>query len=197
MPHLSVRRAVCASLFLLPALLLGACNTGGSGTATKPPVAVTLTSAVKQYNPLTKQFGNYTRLATLGGRSLPAYYDLTGNATLCSFDPQILLTKISDAAHPNRYRVEITAAGSHKLEAYAGGSCPTTVGTAALTQTVTGVPAQVKPFAAGRYHNLALRADGTVRSWGHNAYGELGDGTTTNRITPVTVSISGVAQPVP
>ena len=32
-----------------------------------------------------------------------------------------------------------------------------------------------------------LLADGTVYTWGFNAYGELGDGTTTERLTPVLV----------
>lgn len=30
--------------------------------------------------------------------------------------------------------------------------------------------------------------DGTVKCWGYNPYGGLGDGTTTNRLTPVGVS---------
>ncbi len=36
-------------------------------------------------------------------------------------------------------------------------------------------------------HALALRSDGTVWSWGFNDRGQLGDGTTTNRLTPVQV----------
>jgi YD repeat-containing protein len=42
-------------------------------------------------------------------------------------------------------------------------------------------------IAAGAYHSLALKADGTVWSWGDNEQGELGDGTTTSRAAPVQV----------
>jgi alpha-tubulin suppressor-like RCC1 family protein len=41
--------------------------------------------------------------------------------------------------------------------------------------------------AAGSRHSLALRADGTVWAWGANSEGQLGDGTTTDRHTPVQV----------
>jgi len=42
-------------------------------------------------------------------------------------------------------------------------------------------------MASGEYHALALKSDGTVWAWGSNSYGRLGDGTTTNRPTPVQV----------
>ncbi|SMB96533.1 Alpha-tubulin suppressor [Thermanaeromonas toyohensis ToBE] len=46
----------------------------------------------------------------------------------------------------------------------------------------------VQPMiSAGTYHSLALKSDGTVWAWGQNSYGQLGDGTTTNRYTPVQV----------
>ena len=37
-------------------------------------------------------------------------------------------------------------------------------------------------------HTCATLADGTVQCWGSNGNGQLGDGTTTNRLTPVLVS---------
>jgi len=46
----------------------------------------------------------------------------------------------------------------------------------------------VRAVAAGDHHSLALRADGSVRAWGDNASGQLGDATNTDRLTPVTVS---------
>jgi hypothetical protein len=36
-------------------------------------------------------------------------------------------------------------------------------------------------------HSLALKADGTVWTWGYNGAGQLGDGTTTNRLVPTLV----------
>jgi len=45
----------------------------------------------------------------------------------------------------------------------------------------------VKAIGAGGTHSLALLADGTVRAWGENRWGSLGDGTTTNRDRPVVV----------
>ncbi len=46
-------------------------------------------------------------------------------------------------------------------------------------------------IAAGDHHSLALKSDGTVWAWGENAYGKLGDGTTTNRNTPMQVDFNG------
>ncbi len=39
----------------------------------------------------------------------------------------------------------------------------------------------------GDMHSLALLKDGTVRAWGQNGFGEVGDGTTINRDTPTPV----------
>ena len=51
----------------------------------------------------------------------------------------------------------------------------------------------VVAIAGGGYHSMALKSDGTVWAWGANYYGQLGDGSTTNRTTPVQVSgLTGV-----
>jgi alpha-tubulin suppressor-like RCC1 family protein len=51
----------------------------------------------------------------------------------------------------------------------------------------------VQAISAGSFHSLALKTDGTARAWGTNWAGQLGDETTTERLTPVKVhSLSGV-----
>jgi alpha-tubulin suppressor-like RCC1 family protein len=48
-------------------------------------------------------------------------------------------------------------------------------------------------IATGDNFSLALKNDGTVWTWGQNSHGQLGDGTTIDRNTPVRVqNLSGV-----
>lgn len=54
--------------------------------------------------------------------------------------------------------------------------------------TVSGLGGTVTSVAAGLSHSVALMSDGTIRTWGLNASGQLGDGTTTSSSTPVTVN---------
>ncbi|WP_028192821.1 Ig-like domain repeat protein [Salinispora pacifica] len=47
----------------------------------------------------------------------------------------------------------------------------------------------ITAIAAGHNHSLALTSDGVVLAWGYNFFSQLGDGTTTNRNTPVEVDL--------
>ena len=58
-------------------------------------------------------------------------------------------------------------------------SCPIPVRIPDLTDVVA--------ISAGNMHSLALLKDGTVRAWGENKWGQVGDGSTVNRDTPTPV----------
>ena len=63
--------------------------------------------------------------------------------------------------------------------------------------SVHGLQVTVKQLASAEDSEACavLLSDGTVYTWGFNAFGELGDGTTTERHTPVLVpNLSGITQ---
>lgn len=73
------------------------------------------------------------------------------------------------------------------LDCHTEGGC----GTPYAVQVVSGqggALTSVVKVIAGRMHTCALRLDKAVWCWGYNAEGGLGDGTTTNRSTPVQVT---------
>ncbi|WP_182298980.1 RCC1 domain-containing protein [Cohnella cholangitidis] len=54
---------------------------------------------------------------------------------------------------------------------------------------ITGIPSGVKSLSTGiGYHTLAIDNDGNVWAWGTNSGGELGDGTTIQRNSPVKIA---------
>ncbi len=60
---------------------------------------------------------------------------------------------------------------------------------------ISGLGGDVVQVSAGLLHGLAIRSGGTVWAWGFNFSGEVGDGTTTNRSTPVQVAgLTGITQ---
>jgi len=58
-----------------------------------------------------------------------------------------------------------------------------------LPVSAWGADTSAPAVSAGAIHSLALKSDGTVWAWGGNPMGQLGDGTTSERLTPVEVLI--------
>ncbi len=52
---------------------------------------------------------------------------------------------------------------------------------------VTGLTSGIKSISSGSYHACALTTAGGIKCWGDNSKGQLGDGTITQRISPIDV----------
>lgn len=61
------------------------------------------------------------------------------------------------------------------------------VNPATSTRPLTGTGATILKIAGGTSHTCALYSTGTVKCWGSNFYGQLGDGTNIDNGSPVTV----------
>ena len=57
-----------------------------------------------------------------------------------------------------------------------------------LDEPTQAIPSGAIAVAAGGFHTCALMEAGTVECWGYNGHGELGDGSTSERESPVPVA---------
>ena len=121
----------------------------------------------------------------------------TGNATT-SGTPQLVrnLIDVISIARGEMHACALTKAN----EVYCwGANSEGQLGDGGLLTGFTSVPQRVpgaagaKALVAGLHHTCALMPDATIRCWGHNGLGQLGNGSLTNAFTPTTVnSLSSV-----
>jgi alpha-tubulin suppressor-like RCC1 family protein len=70
---------------------------------------------------------------------------------------------------------------------YAAATSPALTSTPPSEASIASVLAKAVQVSTGDRHACAVTAEGGVKCWGGNGYGQLGDGTTTDRLTPVDV----------
>lgn len=108
-----------------------------------------------------------------------------------------------------KYATAIASAGYHTCALMAGGSVTcwgyngygalgnnstttSNVPVTVLGTSGTGTLSNIVSLGVGQYQSLAVDSSGSTYSWGYNGSGQLGDGTTTNRLYPVNITAKGV-----
>nr|WP_026185310.1 Ig-like domain repeat protein [Salinispora pacifica] len=117
---------------------------------------------------------------TFTDRSTPVAVDLPAGTT------------VTAVAAGDRHSLALTSTGTmlawgENFIGQLGDGTTTRRSTPVAVNLPTGTT--VTAMDAGDRHNLALTSTGTVLAWGDNSHGQLGDGTTTDRSTPVTVNL--------
>ena len=169
---------------------------GDNTTATHlAPVDVsTLGSGVTA---ITTGGGHNCALTTAGGLKCWGfnYYGQVGDNTtivrLAPVDVPSLTSGVASAAAGGTHTCAVTTGGGAKCwGGNDGGQLgDNTYGYQRLTPTdVSGLASSVAAIAGGWYHTCALTTTGGVKCWGQNDLGQLGDNSTTNRLTPTDVT---------
>ncbi|NYE62719.1 hypothetical protein FHW58_003938 [Duganella sp. 1224] len=172
-----------SSLLLVPLFaVLAACGGGGGGGGGGSSGPVTLKSIAVSLNSTTLPVTT-TQTATATG----TYSDGTTKA----------LTVAGGLAWS-------TKSGNATIASVASATGVVTgvaVGTETINATQDGVTGSVtitviapwKDVSAGGFQTIARRADGKLYAWGQNNWGQLGDSSTTQRLSPVVVSNGAAA----
>jgi len=156
--------------------------------ATPPPIAPTGVTAAPGNGQVTISWDAVSGatpynlyMATTSGVTKSNYTTLTGGMKHTGVTSPYIHTGLTNST---TYYFVVTAlnANGESVESIEVSATPTGV----VTPPPTG--GTVRAVAAGLGHACALVSGGTIWCWGYNSYGELGNGTTTNSSTPVTVS---------
>jgi RHS repeat-associated protein len=131
-----------------------------------------------------------------GGAPITGYTVTSTPGSLMTTTTGATSATVGGLTNGTSYTFSVTATNAMGTSAASSASSAVTP---SATTPVGVLPAQVSgltnviAIATGATHALALRSDGTVWAWGNNAYGQLGNGSTTNSDAPVQVSgLTGV-----
>jgi alpha-tubulin suppressor-like RCC1 family protein len=164
----------------------------GDGTTTSRTTAVDVSGLTSGVAAVSAGYSHTCALTTAGGlkcwggNTAGELGDGTTTDRTTPVDVSGLTSGVAAVSAGAIHTCALTTAGG--LKCWGGDGTTTPVDVSGLTSGVAAV-------SAGYFHTCALTSAGGLKCWGYNVHGQLGDGTTTNRTTPVDVSglTSGVA----
>jgi len=177
----------------------------GDNTTTNrntPVDVVGLTSGVAEIS--AGKYQHTCALTTAGGVKCwgwNSYGQIGDNTTTIHYTPVDVVGLSSGVAEISAgyyHTCALTTAGGDKCWGYNdyGQIGDNTTSNSSVPLDVVGLTSGVAEISAGDYHTCALTTAGGVKCWGDNNYGQIGDNTQIQRLTPVDVFglTSGVAE---
>jgi alpha-tubulin suppressor-like RCC1 family protein len=168
----------------------------GDGTTTVRLTAVDVNGLGSGVNAIATGYEHACALTTGGGVKCwgnnvhGQLGDGTTSARLTAVDVSGLSSGVSVIAAGDSHTCALTTGGGVQCwGANSRGQLGDGSNAARLTAVdVSGLSSGVSAIVAGTSHTCALTTGGGVKCWGYNLSGQLGDGTTTERLTAVDVS---------
>jgi alpha-tubulin suppressor-like RCC1 family protein len=170
----------------------------GDGSATRRPYPVEVAGLGSGVRSIEAGFNHACAVTPQGGVVCWGYnaYGKLGDGSVAKRTVPVsvvgLASGVTAVSAGDHHSCVITTAGAVKCWGYNGyGQLGDAAGTTSPTPvSVTGVTSDIVAVALGELHTCALTNRAGVRCWGHNAFGQLGNGRRTNSRSPVEVDLT-------
>jgi alpha-tubulin suppressor-like RCC1 family protein len=169
-------------------------NAAGSSLTYTNEVTISTQNNIKLPTLVTTPISNINSISANSGGNITSDggSPVTSRGIVWSTNPNpsvLLSTKTSDSSGVGVYSSNLNGLISNTIyyvRAYANNSVGTAYGNEISFKTTNNIVWE--QISTGSKHTLAIKTDGSLWAWGNNVNGQLGDGTTTNRNTPVQIS---------
>jgi alpha-tubulin suppressor-like RCC1 family protein len=196
-PQTTCKVLIDGSAFCWGSDQTGALGNGSAGQSSVPTAVVGLDGLTPATSAVAVTSGNVHSCALLatGGVSCWGWNQdyLLGDGTTINRDSPTPVVGI-DGSTPAATAVSVSTSSLHNCAVLGNGTVKCWGWEIGDPTVVSGIDGQTPrttavTVSAGHIFTCAVMGDGTVKCWGKNDYGQLGDGTTTNRSTPEAVHL--------